>query len=69
MAAFFFISGCFCPASLDRKGFRDFVLSKILRLGGPFFLYSMALGPGLLALTMKYAGAPQIRYYVYLGPS
>ena len=56
MAAFFLVSGYFCPNSLDRKGFRDFVLDKLVRLGGPFLIYFMVLGPLLKVWTRAYAG-------------
>ncbi len=56
MAAFFLVSGIFCPKSLDRKGFRDYVLDKLVRLGGPFIIYFMVLGPLLNVWTRAYAG-------------
>merc|ERR1712199_128140 len=34
MAPFYLISAYFCPRSLDRKGFRKFVVDKLVRLGG-----------------------------------
>ena len=57
MAAFYLISGYFCPKSLDRKGFRKFVLDKLVRLGGPFILFSMFLGPLLYLWQFAYASA------------
>merc|ERR1711907_407289 len=44
MASFFLISAYFCPSSLDRKGFRMFVLDKMVRLGIPFLVMMNALG-------------------------
>ena len=56
MSAFFLVSGYFCPKSLDRKGFRDYVLDKLVRLGGPYLIYYIALGPLLFMWTSTYAG-------------
>lgn len=67
MAAFYLISGIFCPSSFERKGFCDFVLDKLVRLGIPFFAYDMAIGPGLVAWTQAYAGGP-VTYYTSRGP-
>jgi hypothetical protein len=58
MGAFFLISAYFCPKSLDRKGFRAFVIDKLVRLGGPFLLFSMLLGPVLYVWQYAYAGFP-----------
>ncbi|UPR04381.1 hypothetical protein HOP50_16g77220 [Chloropicon primus] len=58
MAAFFLISGYFCPKSLDRKGFRAFVADKIVRLGGPLVLWSAAFRPLVTLFEQAYAGAP-----------
>jgi len=61
MAAFFLISAYFCPKSLDRKGFRVFVLDKIVRIGGGYLLYSAFLGPLLGLWIRAYLGEP-LRY-------
>ena len=58
MGAFFLISGLFCPRSLDRKGFRNFVLDKLVRLGGPFIIYSVLLGPAMDLGISAYGGLP-----------
>jgi len=67
MAAFFLISAYFCPKSLDRKGFRAFVIDKFVRLGGPFVLWSMLLGPVLNLWQYAYAGFP-LHYSYTAGP-
>merc|ERR1711977_335917 len=67
MAAFFLISAYFCPKSLDRKGFRAFVIDKLVRLGGPFILFSTLLGPLLYLWTDAYAGLP-LTYIYSTGP-
>ena len=56
MAAFYLISAYFCPKSLDRKGFRVFVLDKLVRLGGGVLLWSLVIGPFLGMWTDAYRG-------------
>ena len=58
MGAFYLVSGIFCPKSLDRKGFRKFVIDKIIRLGGPWIMWSAFLGPLLEMWVNAYAGLP-----------
>merc|ERR1712072_783899 len=67
MAAFYLISAYFCPKSLDRKGFRSFCIDKLVRLGGPFILYSTLLGPMMYLWCQAYAGAP-LDYTFTTGP-
>jgi ABC-2 type transport system ATP-binding protein len=49
MGAFFLIAGYFTPRSLDRKGTKGFLTSRLLRLGIPLVVYSVVLNP--LAMT------------------
>merc|ERR1712102_89909 len=58
MATFFLVSGLFCPRSLDRKGFRKFVVDKLVRLGGAWLLWTMLLGPLMWLMVSAYAGQP-----------
>merc|ERR1712241_1665189 len=67
MAAFYLISAYFCPKSLDRKGFRSYCIDKLVRLGGPFILYSTLLGPMMNLWCQAYAGAP-LEYNYVAGP-
>jgi len=67
MATFFLISGLFCPKSLDRKGFRNFVLDKMVRLGGPFLIYSVLLGPAMDLWISAYGGLP-LSWKYNMGP-
>merc|ERR1712241_378978 len=67
MAAFYLISAYFCPKSLDRKGFRSFCIDKLVRLGGPFILYSTLLGPMMYLWCQAYAGEP-LEYNYTEGP-
>ena len=55
MCAFFFISGYFTPGSFDRKGRRDFLADKFIRLGIPFLVYSYVLGPVLGLMVHRFA--------------
>ena len=45
MCLFFFISGYFTPRSYDKKGPKAFLRDKIKRLGIPFLLYLLVIGP------------------------
>lgn len=45
MSAFFMISAFFCPKSYNRKGFKSYIVDKLVRLGGPYLLYCFILGP------------------------
>jgi hypothetical protein len=45
MGLFFLISGLLTPAALERKGVRRFVYDRLLRLGGPFVLFTLLLWP------------------------
>jgi len=58
MAPFYLISAYFCPRSLDRKGFRKFVVDKLVRLGGAWLLWTMLLAPLMSLIDMAYAGQP-----------
>ena len=58
MAPFYLISAYFCPRSLDRKGFRKFVVDKLVRLGGAWLLWTMLLAPLMQLIDMAYAGQP-----------
>merc|ERR1712241_1308900 len=67
MAAFYLISAYFCPKSLDRKGFRSFCIDKLVRLGGPFIIYSTLLGPMMYLWCQAFAGEP-LEYNYTEGP-
>lgn len=45
MGLLFFVSGFFAPASLDRKGVRQFIRDRAFRLGLPVLFYMFVLGP------------------------
>jgi len=56
MCLFFFVSGYFCPSSLDRKGRVEFLLDKYKRLGLPFVCYLLVGGPIVTFLTSVASG-------------
>lgn len=45
MGFFFLVAGYFAPASLERKGYRQFIGDRFLRLGIPLLVYLLALAP------------------------
>ena len=45
MGLFFLISGYFTPGSYDRKGPRQFLKDRLLRLGIPILCYDFVIGP------------------------
>lgn len=45
MSLFFFVSGYFIPASLERKGVKTFLLERIKRLGIPILIYIFIIQP------------------------
>jgi len=45
MSLFFFVSGYFIPASLERKGVKTFILDRLKRLGIPVLIYIFIIHP------------------------
>ena len=71
MGLFFMIAGYFTPGSYDRKGPRQFLKDRLLRLGIPMLCYDFIIGP-LMAYPLIKVGAEEsggsyldflIRYY------
>ena len=56
MGLFFLIAGYFTPGSYDRKGPRQFLTDRLLRLGIPMLCYDFVIGP-LIAYPLIRAGA------------
>jgi peptidoglycan/LPS O-acetylase OafA/YrhL len=54
MGFFFLLAGYFTPASLDRKGYGQFILDRFIRLGIPTWVFIFVLGP-LTAALVTYA--------------
>jgi fucose 4-O-acetylase-like acetyltransferase len=51
MGMFFLLAGYFTPASLARKGVRQFIQERFVRLGIPLLVFGLALGPLAVALV------------------
>jgi peptidoglycan/LPS O-acetylase OafA/YrhL len=51
MGFFFLLAGYFTPASLDRKGYRRFIIDRFIRLGIPILAFGLILGPLTAALV------------------
>jgi peptidoglycan/LPS O-acetylase OafA/YrhL len=56
MGFFFLLAGYFTPASLDRKGYRQFILDRLIRLGIPILAFGFILGPLTAALVTAAQG-------------
>ena len=56
MGMFFLLAGYFTPASLARKGVRQFVGERLVRLGVPLLVFGFILGPLAVALAGMPAG-------------
>jgi len=51
MAFFFFLAAYFTPASLERKGYGQFIADRFIRLGLPLLAFILVLGPFTAALA------------------
>lgn len=51
MSLFFFVSGYFIPASIERKGVRTFIIDRIKRLGIPVLIYIFLIHPICIKLV------------------
>lgn len=51
MGFFFLLAGYFTPASLERKGYRQFIGDRFTRLGLPLLAFILVLGPLTAALA------------------
>ena len=56
MGAFFFVAGCFVPASLARKGPARYARDRLLRLGVPALAFVLVVVPGIERLVAAVAG-------------
>jgi surface polysaccharide O-acyltransferase-like enzyme len=64
MGFFFLLAGYFTPGSLERKGLRDFVIDRVVRLGVPLVVYGYLIGPATEALASTAQGAPFLSNWV-----
>jgi fucose 4-O-acetylase-like acetyltransferase len=51
MGLFFLIAGYFTPAAVERHGVAAFVRERLLRLGVPFLVFGILIGPATVALV------------------
>ena len=56
MGFFFLLAGYFTPASLERKGYAQFIGDRFLRLGLPLLAFGLILGPLTAAMVHGRAG-------------
>jgi Acyltransferase family len=72
MGFFFLLAGYFTPASLDRKGYRRFILDRFIRLGIPILAFTLILGPltvALVTLLRETASGPPSNRFGIVGRS
>jgi glucan biosynthesis protein C len=68
IALLFLVAGLLTPGSHDRKGGRQFVVDRLLRLGVPFALYVFVVQPALVyAVAHPYGNATGSFRQEYLG--
>ena len=56
MGFFFLLAGFFTPGSLERKGYRSFLVDRFLRLGLPLLAFILILGPLTAAIVTAAQG-------------
>jgi glucans biosynthesis protein C len=56
LGAFFFVSACFLPRSLEKKGPGRFLLDRVLKLGIPYLLYYFLIMPALVTMAERAKG-------------
>lgn len=56
MGAFFFVAGCFHPASLSSKGARRYAVDRLTRLGLPVLVFVLAVVPAIDWAVASVAG-------------
>ena len=56
MGFFFLLAGYFTPASLERKGYAQFLGDRFLRLGLPLLVFVFILGPFTAAIVAAHDG-------------
>ena len=64
MGLFLFVSAYFVPGAYDRKGPRQFLLDRLVRLGIPLALYSWLLRPLLIYLGEHPSTGSLWRWYI-----
>jgi hypothetical protein len=60
LGCFFLISGYFSPASFDRKGPRQFLKDRLIRLGIPLLVFFFVLSPIIIYIAFSHLPASQV---------
>jgi hypothetical protein len=60
LGCFFLISGYFSPASFDRKGLRQFLKDRLIRLGIPLLIFFFVLSPIVVYIAFSHLPASQV---------
>ena len=63
MGILFLIAGYFVPGAFDRKGFRQFMADRFVRLGVPALLYIFVIQPFLLHYLLGAGKGSVVNYY------
>mmetsp|Transcript_6329 Transcript_6329/g.10683 ORF Transcript_6329/g.10683 Transcript_6329/m.10683 type:complete len:488 (+) Transcript_6329:94-1557(+) len=69
MCLFFFISGCFTPQSLEKKGIVGFAKDRFTRLGLPFLVFTFILCPSMRILTNEVLFDSSLKRPLFYNPS
>jgi glucans biosynthesis protein C len=60
MGCFFLLSGYFSPSSLDRKGAKQFLKDRLIRLGIPFAIFYFVLNPITVFIAFSHLPPSQV---------
>ncbi|MBS7566849.1 acyltransferase family protein [Mucilaginibacter sp. Bleaf8] len=66
MGFFFLLAGFFTYSSFHRKGLRQFITERLVRLGIPLLFYSFVFSPFLSFLIYRYGKRHRVSYLQYL---
>lgn len=66
MGMFFLLAGYFTPASLTRKGVRQFLQERLVRLGVPLLIFGLVLGPLTVAVAQQIKGEAVVKHWLNL---
>jgi hypothetical protein len=66
MGFFFLLAGYFTPSSLDRKGYKQFIGDRFIRLGIPLLAFIFLLGPLTAAMVASHDGKGFWNVFPYL---
>jgi glucans biosynthesis protein C len=64
MGLFFLLAGFFTPGSFERKGPRQFLGERLMRLGLPLVVYTLLLSPLTIAIALMQEGRPFLSTFV-----